>query len=113
VRFLAINPNDAERYPGDSFDAMKERVAREDWPLPYLRDESQDVARAYDAKTTPDVYVVDADGTVRYRGAPDADHGDPSQAAAWLRGALDAVLEGREPDPAETKPVGCSIKWKA
>jgi peroxiredoxin len=113
VHFLAINPNDAERYPGDSFDAMKERVAREDWPLPYLRDESQDVARAYDAKTTPDVYVVDADGTVRYRGAPDADHGDPSQAAAWLRGALDAVLEGREPDPAETKPVGCSIKWKA
>jgi peroxiredoxin len=113
VRFLAINPNDAERYPGDSFVAMKERVAREDWPLPYLRDESQDVARAYDAKTTPDVYVVDADGTVRYRGAPDADHGDPSQAAAWLRGALDAVLEGREPDPAETKPVGCSIKWKA
>jgi peroxiredoxin len=113
VRFLAVNPNDAERYPADSFDAMRERV-REDggWPLPYLRDEAQEVARAYDAKTTPDVFVVDVKRRLRYRGAPDADHRDPSQQAAWLRGAVDAVLEGRDPDPAETEPVGCSVKWK-
>jgi peroxiredoxin len=113
VRFLAINSNDAERYPGDSYEAMQERVRKEDWPLPYLHDESQDVARGYGAKTTPDVFVVDAESRLRYRGAPDSDHSDPSQNAAWLRGALDALLEGRDPEPAETEPVGCSVKWKA
>jgi hypothetical protein len=49
---------------------------------------------------------------LRYRGAPDADYDDPAQNAAWLREALDAVLEGRDPEPAETPPVGCTIKWK-
>ena len=112
VRVLAVNPNDAERYPRDSFEAMRERVAREDWPMPYLRDESQEVARAYGAKTTPDVFVLDAEGVLRYRGAPDADHGDPAQDAAWLREALDAVLDGRDPARAETRPVGCSVKWR-
>jgi peroxiredoxin len=113
VRFLAINPNDADRYPGDSYEAMKERVSQEDWSLPYLRDESQEVARAYGAQTTPDVFVLDAEGRLRYRGAPDEDYGDPSKNASWLRAALDALLEGRAPEPAETKPVGCSVKWKA
>jgi peroxiredoxin len=112
VRFLAVNSNDAERYPRDSYEAMQARVAAEDWPMPYLRDESQSVARDFGAKTTPDVFVVDAEGTVRYRGAPDADHGDPSQDAAWLRAALDAVLEGREVERAETPARGCSIKWR-
>ena len=113
VRVLAINPNDAERYPRDSFEAMKERTAREDWPMPYLRDESQAVARSFGAKTTPDVFVFDASGRLAYRGAPDSDYEDPGLRAAWLRSALDAVLEGRHPEPAETQPVGCSIKWKA
>ena len=113
VRFLAINANDAQRYPRDSLEAMKRRVAAEEWPLPYLRDESQDVARAYDAKTTPDVFVLDSQRRLRYRGAPDADYDDPGQDAAWLRQALDAVLAGGDPRPTETKPVGCSIKWKA
>jgi peroxiredoxin len=113
VTVLAINANDAERYPRDSFDAMRERVARDGgWPMPYLRDETQEVARAYGAQTTPDCFVIDADGRVVYRGAPDADHEDPSQNAAWLREALDAVLAGSEPARRETKPVGCSIKWK-
>jgi peroxiredoxin len=113
VRFLAVNPNDAERYPADSLDAMRERVHEDGgWPLPYLRDETQEVARAFDAKTTPDVFVVDVERRVRYRGAPDADHRDPSQSAGWLRGAVDSVLEGRDPEPAETEPVGCSVKWK-
>jgi hypothetical protein len=80
--------------------------------MPYLRDESQEVARAYGAKTTPDVFVVDSKGLVRYRGAPDADHSDPSQNAAWLREALDAVLAGEKPGRPETDPVGCSVKWK-
>jgi peroxiredoxin len=112
VRFLAINPNDADRYPRDSFEAMKQRVEREDWPMPYLRDETQDVARAYGAQTTPDLFVLDSDGLVRYRGAPDANHDNPAEGAAWLRDALDAVLAGEQPQRAETRPVGCSIKWK-
>ena len=112
VRFLAINPNDAERYPGDSFEAMKDRVAAEDWPMPYLRDESQEVARGFGAKTTPDVFVLDSEGRLRYRGAPDADHRDPSLNAAWLREALDALAAGDEPARTETDPVGCSVKWK-
>ena len=113
VRVLAINPNDAERYPRDSLGAMRTRVERGEFDgVPYLRDESQEVARAYDAKTTPDVYVLDPGGVLRYRGAPDGDYDDPTQNAVFLRGALDAVLAGGEPDPAETTPVGCSIKWK-
>jgi peroxiredoxin len=112
VRFLAINPNDAERYPRDSYEAMQQRVRDEDWPLPYLRDETQQVARDYGARVTPDVFVLDADGTLRYRGAPDSDYSDPGKGGAWLRAALDAVLEGRAPDQAETEPMGCGIKWK-
>jgi peroxiredoxin len=113
VRFFLINPNDAERYPGDSFEAMRERVERDGgWPLPYLHDESQEVARDYGARTTPHVFVLDAEGTVRYAGAPDADHRDPAQNAAWLREALDAVLAGEGPARPETEPVGCSVKWR-
>jgi peroxiredoxin len=113
IRILAINPNDAERYPRDSLQAMRARVQDGDFDgVPYLHDDSQEVARAYDAKTTPDVFVLDAKGILRYRGAPDADYEDPSLCASYLRTALDAVLDAREPDPAQTPPVGCSIKWK-
>ena len=113
VRFLLVNPNDAERYPPDSYAAMRERVqSAGGWPAPYLRDESQEVARGYGAEATPDVFILDVDLRLRYRGAPDADHKDPGQDAAWLRGALDAVLEGRDPEPALTDPIGCSVKWK-
>jgi peroxiredoxin len=114
VRVLAINSNDSERYPRDSLGAMRARVEQGEFEgVPYLRDESQDVARAYGAKTTPDVFVLDAAGVLRYRGAPDADYDDSTQNAAFLRAALDAVLDGRDPDPPRTPPVGCSIKWKA
>jgi peroxiredoxin len=112
VRVLAVNPNDGQRYPRDSYQAMQRRVAGEDWPMPYLRDETQEVARAYGAKTTPDIFVLDAAGRLMYRGAPDSDYDDPSQDAAWLRDALDAVLAGTEPARQETRSVGCSIKWK-
>ncbi len=113
VRVLAINPNDAERYPRDSQQAMRERVRRGDFDgVPYLRDETQEVARAYDAKTTPDVFVLDAGGVLRYRGAPDADYEDLEQNAVFVRDALDAVLAGREPEEPQTPPVGCSIKWR-
>ena len=112
VRFLAVNPNDAERYPSDSYEAMQKRVAEEGWSFPYLRDEDQEAARSFGAKTTPDVFVLDGEGRLRYRGAPDADHRDPSQEAAWLREALDALLAGEEIARPETDPVGCSVKWK-
>lgn len=112
VRCFAINSNDSERFPADAFEAMQARVATEPWPFPYLRDESQEVARTYDAQTTPDVYVFDRNLKLVYSGAPDADFDDPSQNASWLRDALDAVLAGKTPQPAETPPVGCSVKWK-
>jgi peroxiredoxin len=114
VSVLAINPNDAARYPRDSVEAMQARVENGEFDgVPYLRDESQEVARAYDARTTPDVFVLDAGCVLRYRGAPDSDYERPSENASWLRAALDSVLSGRTPDPAETTPVGCSIKWRA
>ena len=112
VRFLAINANDADRYPADSPAAMKRFVDDQSWPIPYLYDASQDVARALDALVTPHVFVLDGDHRLRYRGAPDADHGDPSQNAQYLRDALDAVLAGGDPDPADTHARGCSVKWK-
>ena len=112
VRFASINSNDAERYPRDSLDAMRTRVAADPWPMPYLHDATQQVAHDYDAKTTPHVFVLDGELRLRYEGAPDADYDDPGLNAAWLREALDAVLAGAEPPRSKTKPVGCSIKWK-
>jgi peroxiredoxin len=112
VRLLQINSNDADRYPRDSYDVMRQRVAGEDWATPYLHDETQEVARAFGARVTPDVFLFDSGGRLRYRGAPDSDYRDPGQRAGWLRDALDAVLSGREPTPTETEPVGCSIKWR-
>ncbi len=112
VRFIAVNSNDPERYPADGPEAMRERVEREDWPFPYLWDESQAAARAWGARVTPHLFVLDSELRLRYEGAADADHQQPSQRAAWLREALDALLAGAEP-PASTEPVGCSIKWRA
>ena len=113
VRFLAINANDAKRYPADSPEAMARFVRDQSWPIPYLYDESQAVAHALGAQVTPHVFVLDADQLLRYRGAPDADHQDPSQDARYLRDALDAILAGDEPPTADTRPRGCSVKWKS
>ena len=113
VRVLAINANDASRYPADSAAAMARFVRDQSWPIPYLHDESQEVARALDAQVTPHVFVLDAEQRLRYRGAPDADHQDPAQDARFLRDALDAVLAGDEPPAADTRPRGCSVKWKS
>ncbi len=111
VRFLAVNSNDPERYPADSPEAMRERVEREGWTFPYLWDESQEAARAWGARVTPHLFVLDSELRLRYEGAPDADHQDPDEGAAWLREALDAILAG-EPVRESTEPVGCSIKWR-
>jgi hypothetical protein len=112
VRTLQINANDAARYPRDSPAAMAARVGAGEFAGPYLRDESQEVARAWGAAVTPDVYVLDGEGRLAYHGAPDADYGEKSLAAGWLRDALDDVLAQRPVGRAETKPVGCSIKWR-
>ena len=112
VRFVAVNSNDAERYPADSLEAMRARVDAGELACPYLHDASQEAARAWGPQTTPDVFVLGADLRLAYRGAPDGDYNDPAENAVWLRAALDALLSGGQPDPAETEPVGCSIKWK-
>ena len=112
VRFLAVNSNDAERYPADSLEAMRERVREEDWPFPYLHDESQGRRATGPPRPRRTSTCSTRDLRVRYEGAPDADHMDPALDAAWLREALDELLSGREISRAETEPVGCSIKWK-
>jgi peroxiredoxin len=108
---VAINSNAG--YLGDSFDDMKERSREKGFAFPFLYDETQEVARAYQAARTPEVFVFDAGHRLVYHGAPDSDHGDPSGAAPYLRRALDATLSGTEPDVVETPPVGCTIKWRS
>ena len=119
MRVLAIYSNDAERYPADSFEAMQSRV-REDggWPMPYLHDATQEVAHAYGAQTTPDVFLVDSDGILRYRGAPDRDYGDPAQNAEWLRGSARRRAGRLGPGPGgneagrvrdQVEAVGCHV----
>jgi hypothetical protein len=113
VRMLMICSNDAERYPHDGPEAMRERVERDGgWPAAYLHDPTQEVAAVYGATVTPEVYVLDDVGKLRYRGAPDGDHDDPSLNAEWLREALDAVLDGKTIATAVTQAVGCTIKWR-
>lgn len=112
VRFLAVSSNDAERYPADSPERMAQFVREQDWPIPYAHDASQEVARALGSERTPELFVLDAEQRLAYHGAPDASHEDPSQNAAWLREALDALLAGREVQRAETPARGCTVKWR-
>ena len=112
VRMLQISSNDAERYPRDAPAAMAARVRAGEFAGPCLYDATQEVARAWGARVTPDVFVLGGDLRLAYRGAPDADHRNESLNAGWLRAALDAVLAGRPVEEPVTKPVGCSIKWK-
>ena len=113
VRFLAVSSNDPTRYPADSPERMARFVREQRWPIPYAHDASQEVARALGAERTPHVFVLDGEQRLAYRGAPDADHEDPAQDAAWMRDALDAVLGGRPVERAETPARGCSVKWRA
>jgi AhpC/TSA family len=112
VRTLQISSNDADRYPRDAPPAMAARVQAGDFAGPYLYDATQEVARAWGARVTPDVFVLDGDLRVVYRGAPDRDHRNESLNAGWVRAALDAVLAGRPVVEPLTEPVGCSLKWR-
>lgn len=111
VGLVAINSNAG--YLGDSVDDMKERAREKDFSFPFLYDETQEVAQAYGASRTPEVFVFDAEHRLVYHGAPDSDHRDPDGAEPYLRPALDAVLTGGAPPVAETPPVGCTIKWRS
>ena len=113
VRFVAINPNDDEKYPDDSFEKMKERAESKGFNFPYLRDESQAIARAYDAACTPDIFVFDRDRKLIYNGRIDDNWQQPDQVTRQdLREVLDAALEGRKVDFEHVPSMGCSIKWK-
>jgi peroxiredoxin len=111
VQVVGICSNDAERYPQDDFDAMAERAKEKGYPFPYLRDDSQDVARAYGAVCTPDFFVYDADRTLVYRGR--LDDGRPGRDATQhdLRRALDELLETGEITTEQVPSMGCNIKW--
>ena len=113
AQLVAINSNDASKYPEDSFVKMKERAREKRFNFPYLRDESQELARAYGAERTPEVFLFEKTGTLRYHGVIDDNYDDPAAVRSkYLRDALDAVLSGTLPSTNETKPVGCTIKWK-
>jgi peroxiredoxin len=114
VGIVAISSNDAATYPADNPEGLKKQAETFGFTFPYLHDESQSVARAYDAACTPDIYLFDTDFKLVYRGQFDASR--PSNTIQVtgqdLRAALDAVLAGR-PVPADQKPsIGCNIKWK-
>jgi peroxiredoxin len=113
AQLVAINANDASKYPDDSFPKMKERAIEKKFNFPYLRDEAQKVARAYGAERTPEVFLFDRELTLRYHGAIDDNYDDPKAVRThYLRNALDSILDGKSVLMAETKPVGCSLKWK-
>jgi peroxiredoxin len=113
VRLVAISSNDAEKYPDDSFGKMKEKAADKGFNFPYLYDESQEVARAYDAACTPDVFVFDRERKLVYNGRIDDNWQEPDQVTRQdLRSVLDAALEGHTVDFEHVPSMGCSIKWK-
>jgi peroxiredoxin len=113
VQLLVINANDAQKYPDDSFSKMKERSQEKNFNFPYLHDESQEVARYYGAERTPEFFVFDSGGVLKYHGALDDNYEDPQAVQhRYLRDALEAVLAGQAPAVMETPPVGCTIKWK-
>ena len=114
VQVVAISANDAEKYPDDGLPKMKERAQEKGFNFPYLYDESQEIARAYGAERTPEVFLFDKSGQLRYHGAIDDNHEDPDAVNhTYLRDALDAVLSSQAPATNQTPPVGCTIKWKS
>ena len=113
VRLVLINANDPVKYPADDFPHMKARAEEKGYPFPYLFDETQEIARAYGATRTPEVFLFDRAGTLRYHGAPDDNYEDPQAVQhQYLRDAIDALLSGATPATSETKVVGCTIKWR-
>jgi peroxiredoxin len=112
VGVVAVNSNDADSHPEDSFDEMQKRSREQGFTFDYLYDEPQAVAQALGAERTPEVFVYDRDRRLRYHGAIDDNRDETGVSQQYLRDALDAVLAGSEPAVAETPPVGCTVKWR-
>jgi peroxiredoxin len=112
VRVAAVNSNDVSRYPEDSFEQMKARAEKRDFPFDYLLDEDQAVARALGAERTPEIFLFDAERRLRYHGAIDDSRDDNAVTRSYLREAIEALLAGDQPPVTETESVGCTVKWK-
>jgi thiol-disulfide isomerase/thioredoxin len=114
VRIVAINSNDTGAYPQDGLEGMAREAAEGGYTFPYLFDETQETAKAFQAACTPDFFVFDRDGRLAYRGQFDSSrpgNGKPVTGAD-LRAAVDALLAGREVDQRQIPSIGCNIKWR-
>ncbi len=113
---IAINPNDVEVSPDDSYDLMIERAKEKQFTFPYLYDESQEIAKAYGAAHTPHVFVIQKEGKemiVKYVGAIDDNTDNPEAATKhYVNDAVSALLAGKPVSIPFTKAIGCTIKWK-
>ena len=114
---VAINPNDDQVSPEDTFEKMKERSTSREYPFPYLKDESQEIYKAYGATRTPHIYLLTNDGgkfRVAYIGAID-DNAMNAMAVTktYVKDAILALQSGNKPSPASTKAIGCTIKTKS
>ncbi len=113
VQFVGVNSNDDVNYPDDSYEKMVELMEREEIGFPYLRDETQNIAKAYHAERTPQVFVFNKERKLVYTGGIDDSCRDPEQVGEqMLRDALLALREGHEIQKPEAPSIGCSIKWK-
>jgi thiol-disulfide isomerase/thioredoxin len=111
---VAINSNDLRTYPQDGPDAMARLAKAESWKFPFLFDESQDVARSFDAQCTPDLYLFDAAGKLAYRGQFDDSRPSNRKPVTGrdLSAAIEAVHAGRAPSADQIPSIGCNIKWR-
>ncbi len=113
ARFVLINSNDSVSYPEDGFEAMVARAKEKSYPFPYLRDETQEIARAYGAVRTPHLFVFDGNRHLAYTGKLDDNWQDPGAVKKnYLKDALDALTAGKPVAEPETPAIGCTIKWK-
>lgn len=113
VQLVGICANDPTDYPEDSPTNLLKRWQEKEYGFPYLIDETQQVAKAYDAACTPDIYVYDAERKLAYHGQLDDNWKDPSRVTRHdLREALAALLAGEKLTAEQTPSMGCSIKWK-
>lgn len=114
VKIVAICSNDATVKTDDSFENLKKRAEEKGYPFPYLHDESQQVAKAFDAVCTPDFFLYDGSMKLAYRGRLDDSWKDPAAVKSEeLKAAIEALVAGRAPSPEQKPSMGCSIKWKA
>ncbi len=114
ITFIAINANDAKAYPDDSPENMKQTAIEQNYPFPYLFDETQEVARAYHATCTPDFFVFDNDLKLAYRGQLDDSRpgNQITPNGASIREALNCLIQRRSVPQNQKPSIGCNIKWK-